>query len=78
MKDPLYLAIEAHWREHRPKMVAALEAQGRLESSIERAAEQTAEAESAAIRNGLHAHEAQEMYRSVWAFLPSEEDDRAD
>ncbi len=72
MKDPLYLAIEKHWREHRPKMVAALEAQGRLESSIERAAEQTADAESAAIRDGMSAPQAQEMYRETWAFLPGE------
>lgn len=74
MKDPLYRSIEAHWREHRPRMVAELEEQGTLEQAIETAANRTADAESAAIRNGTRPHEAMEMFREQWAFLPSEDD----
>ena len=73
-KDPLYLAIEEHWREHRPKMVQALEANGRLSRAIETAASRTAEAESQAIRRGLSVSEAQELFQTQWAFLPSEDE----
>ncbi len=75
MKCPFYLAIEKHWREFRPKMVKELEAKGQLRQAIERAADRTADAESAAIRNGMSPWEAQEMFREQWAFLPAEDDD---
>jgi hypothetical protein len=73
MKLPFHRSIEAHWREHCPRMVAELERQGRLDQAIENAADRTADAESAAIRNGTPAHEAMEMFREQWAFLPSED-----
>jgi hypothetical protein len=66
--------IEAHWREHRPKMVAELEKRGQLRKAITNAADRTANAESAAFRDGTPAPEAMEMFREQWAFLPSEED----
>lgn len=50
MKDPFHQAIEDHWREHRPRLVAELERQGKLEEAIKRAADRTAAAESAAVR----------------------------
>jgi hypothetical protein len=72
MRDAFHLSIEKHWREHRPKMVKALEAESRLHAAIEEAAERTAEAESAAIQNGMSVSDAQELYREEWAFLPPE------
>ncbi len=75
MWTPYHRAIEAHWRDHRPKMVQALEAKGELRQAVDRAADRTAAAESAAMQNGTPAHEAIEMFREQWAFLPSEEDE---
>jgi hypothetical protein len=72
MKDPLYRAIERHWREHRPKMVQALERSGLLPKAVEYAARRTAEAESSLIQQGVPAPQAQERMREEWAFLPSE------
>lgn len=69
---PFHRAIEAHWREHRPGMVKSLEAKGQLQAAVDRAANRTADAESAAIRNGMPAPQAMEIYREMWAFLPSE------
>lgn len=65
-------AIEAHWREHRPNMVAEVESIGRLKEAIASAADRTTHAESAAIRNGMPAADAQELFREQWAFLPAE------
>jgi hypothetical protein len=42
MKGQFFLDIESHWREHRPKMIKSLEAQGLLEQAIEYAADRTA------------------------------------
>jgi hypothetical protein len=74
MKDPLYHAIESHWREYRPKMVKRLEASGKLESAIEYAADRTAAAESSLIQQGVSPWQAQQQMREEWAFLPSEAD----
>ena len=74
MKDLLYRAIDAHWRQHRPNVVKRLDQQGRLEQAVERAARLTSDAETQAIRNAMPAPAAQELYRQRWAFLPSEED----
>jgi hypothetical protein len=74
MKDPLYRAIEHHWRQHRPRMVKALESKGLLPKALEYAADRTAAAESSLIQQGLPAMQAQEQMRQEWAFLPSEAD----
>ncbi len=73
--------IRAHWAEHRPKMVAALEAAGKLEQAIAQAAEDTKEAvinhtaENGKGRNSAEVFfEAWELYRNEWAFLPAEEE----
>ena len=72
--DPFHRAIERHWREYRPRMVAALEGSGRLHAAIEFAAERTADLESALIRDGMSPMQAQERMREEWAFLPDERD----
>lgn len=74
MKDPFYRAIEAHWREHRPRMVKALESANLFETAVEYAADRTAGAESSLIQQGVPAPMAQEMMREEWAFLPAESD----
>ena len=69
--------IRAHWLKHRPKMCAALEAQGKLEGAIEAATELTGEAVLQLVANSrskLHLWEAWDMVRQEWAILPSEED----
>jgi hypothetical protein len=74
VKDPLYRAIDSHWREHRPRMVASLEQRSRLRQALEYAARRTSEAESSLIQQGVPAFQAMEMMREEWAFLPSETD----
>ena len=64
--------IEAHWREHRPRMVAELEAKGRLREAIERAARLTEEAVLEAVARGMPFPTAWETFREEWAFLPAE------
>jgi hypothetical protein len=70
----MFHAIERHWREHRPRMVAAREAQGMVDQAIEHAAERTAAATSSLIQQGVPAPQAVERLREEWAFLPSEDD----
>jgi hypothetical protein len=74
MLNSLGIQIERHWREHRPKMAAALERKGKLKEAIYAAQELTLDAEGTAVRNGMHPYEARELVREEWAFLPSEED----
>lgn len=64
--------IEAHWREHRPVMVAELEAEGRLAKAIEAAASQTEAAIQNAVTTGTPFWDAWQIYREEWAFLPVE------
>ena len=65
--------IEAHWREHRPQMVADLEAESCLTEAIETAASQTEEAVQNAVATGTHFWEAWHTYREQWAFLTATE-----
>ncbi len=69
--------IRAHWLKHRPKMCAALEAQGKLEGAIEAATALTREAVLQLVASGrgkVTLYEAWDMMRQEWAILPSEED----
>jgi hypothetical protein len=72
---------EKHWREHRPKMVSALEASGQLQTMLLEAEEKTKD-EMATLRTQLikqgktaqQAHDqAWEMVREKYILLPSEE-----
>jgi hypothetical protein len=69
--------IETHWREHRPGMVAELEAAGTLAEAIEAAATQTENAVLEAVSQGTDFWQAWDLYRQQWAFLPAEEADAA-
>jgi hypothetical protein len=71
---------EAHWREHRPRMVKELEAEGRLEAALLEAQEQTTRDLVRLIRDfrrqGLspqQAHDqAWELVREKYILLPPE------
>ena len=72
--NSLGIQVERHWREHRPKMVAELEADGVFRAVVEVAEQLTLIAEAEAIQSGTSPDEARELFRTHWAFLPSEED----
>jgi hypothetical protein len=67
----LGLQIKRHWKEYRPKMLAALEQAGRLGSGgvrragTDRAGGSRSRPEGAAPR---------ELFPEEWVFLPNEED----
>ena len=73
MLNSLGIQIEKHWREHRPKMVAALEKAGHLQQALEAAEDLTLTAEAEAVQSGMTPDQARERFRSEWAFLPPEE-----
>jgi hypothetical protein len=71
---------EAHWREHCPRLVRELEAQGKLREALVEAQEQTA-GEMIRLLRELHrqgltsqqAHDqAWELVREKYLFLPAE------
>ncbi len=77
MLDPFAMQILEHWRTHRPRMVKELEESGQLYAAVEQAAEQTIDAEHAAMnhpdpKKRMSPDEAQQAFREEWAFLPSE------
>ena len=77
------LMAEDHWREFRPKMVAELEAQGKLEEALYEAQESTSDEMIDLTRKlrkqGLTAQQAYaqawEMIREKYILLPPEESD---
>ena len=76
------MMAEKHWREHRPKMVRALEAKGQLQEMLLEAERKTkdemAELRTGFIQQGLtpqQAHDrAWEMVREEYILLPPEEE----
>ncbi len=71
----LGLPIKAHWKKYRPQMYAELERAGDLAESLHAAHEQTSDLMDSLLDKGLPYHQAWELAREEWAFLPSEEDD---
>ena len=71
---------EAHWREHCPRMVRQLEAQGRLNEALLEAQEQTQDEMESLMRDlrkeGLTSQQAHdqawEMVRERYILLPEE------
>lgn len=74
MLNSLGIQIERHWREHRPKMVKALDASGHLSQALHAAQNLTLTAEAHAMQAGMTPDQARERFREEWAFLPAEED----
>ena len=72
--NSLGLQIKAHWKEHRPKMAAALEKAGKLQEAVYAAQELTGQAMYELLEKGVPPDQAREAVREEWAFLPTEED----
>jgi hypothetical protein len=71
----LGIQIREHWKRHCPQMYAELEKSGHLDESVSAAQEQTSDL-MYELQNGprkLDYHQAWELAREEWAFLPSEE-----
>ena len=69
----LGMQIRAHWKRHRPKMYAELKKSGHLNESVYAAQERTSDLMDSLLDKGLPHHQAWELAREEWAFLPSEE-----
>jgi hypothetical protein len=71
---PLGHQIKEHWKEHRPRMYRELEAAGRLDQSVYEAQERTLDAMcQLQMEQKLPYHQAWELIREEWAFLPDED-----
>jgi transposase len=66
--------ILAHWREHRPRMVMALELEHKLIPAVHAAEQLTLQEEAELMMQGMKDFEARELTREKYAFLPDEED----
>ena len=73
----LGLQIKAHWKTYRPEVYAELETSGDLAESLHAAQERTSDLMDSLLDKGLPYHQAWELAREEWAFLPSEEDEEA-
>lgn len=72
--SPLALQAIEHWKNHLPTLYASLKKDGLLEERAQKAADQTNEALEQAVSQGMPWHNAWELIRNFWVFLPSEED----
>ena len=70
----LGLKIREHWKTYRPAMYAELLKAGTLEESVYAAQERTNDLMDELLAKGLPYHEAWELARQKWAFLPSEDE----
>ena len=65
-----------HWAQYRPRLVAELEAAGRLEAALAAAVTQTETAiEGLMIQHGYTLLDAWEAVREEWVLLPAEDDE---
>ena len=62
----LGLQVKAHWKEHRPKMYAQLQREGKLDESVHTAEALTVAAYDQAIHAGLAPDQARELVREEW------------
>jgi len=67
--------IRAHWLEYRPKMCAALQAEGKLDAAIDEASRRTREALHELMDKGEPLYFAWAEVREEWAILPPEEEE---
>lgn len=61
-----------HWKEHRPRMFKQLQESSQLQPALTQAAEQTAADLEALQAEGLDWHQAWEIVRERYLFLPPE------
>ncbi len=72
---PLGFKILAHWKLHRPKMVASLVRENRLQQAVFTAQELTTDLlHEFAVVKKMDYQIAWEMATREWAFLPDEDD----
>ncbi len=67
--------IRQHWQTYRPAMCADLAADGKLEQSIQQAADNTRAAVDQLVDEGANFLGAWEAVRQQWAILPAEDAD---
>lgn len=65
----------AHWEEFLPEKFASLQEAGTLQRALKEAAEQTHREMTALEEQGFRNHEAWEMVREKYLFLPAETDE---
>ena len=70
----LGIQIREHWKKYRPQMYAELKKSGHLQESVYVAQERTKDLMDSLLHKGLPHHQAWELAREEWAFLPSEDD----
>ena len=63
-----------HWKVHRPKMAAALEAEGRLVEAAKEAQFRAQEEFGRLVETGSHPEAARETVLRTWILLPSEKE----
>ena len=63
-------SVKSHWLKHRPKAVAALKKQGRLQSEMEAAAKATEDLELQLKQQGMNPYEAINLSRREHMVLP--------
>jgi hypothetical protein len=68
--------VREHWRRHRPRTYAGLQAMGQLESSIETAVQLTLTALTRLVYQGMAPWEAWQAVREEWALPPEEAEDQ--
>ena len=71
----LGLQIKAHWKKYRPRMYKELEKSGKLLESVYAAQELTNDLMDRLLAKRMPHHQAWEIAREEWAFLPSERDE---
>ncbi len=71
--SPLAMRGAEHWKEHRPQMFKELMDEGQLETEVQRAADKTNEMLDSLMGQGMPYHQAWEMVREEFLFLPEEE-----
>lgn len=74
MSASLQAQIKEHWKRHRPRMYQQLLQSGKLQESIEAAANLTTDALANLVQKGTPYDQALEAVREQWAFLPDEQD----
>ena len=71
-----------HWTKHLPKKVAELQRQGRLESTLQVAAQQASDRIQELQQSGYRPYEAEEVARSEFLILnpepPADDDEEAE
>ena len=72
--SPLALQAIEHWQKYLPKLYASLNEKGLLEERAQKAADQTNDDLEQAVSQGMPWHNAWDLVKNRYVFLPSEEE----